>query len=164
MSAFLKSIQAASVNRTACRLKKKKHTALLRPHCVSIAQGSCSLTGPGLVFSFQPRRMQGSRTDRAFLVPLFINWMEKCIFFQCPASLQSRGETRPTGTTPHRCQQRSCTSPAKAGQSPPAWRQHHPTPAGLAPRTYPHPELMRLIVLVLSAWKMYRLNGQDKRT
>lgn len=62
-------------------LKKKKHAALLRPHCVSIAQGSRSLTGPGLVFSFQPRRMQGSRTDRAFLVPLFINWMEKCLAY-----------------------------------------------------------------------------------
>lgn len=86
------------------------------------------------------------------------------IFFKFFISLQSRGEIPPTGTTPHRCQQWSCVSPAKAGQAAPVWKQHHPTPAGLASRTNPHPELMRLIALVLPAWKMYRLNGQDKRT
>lgn len=55
-------------------------------------------------------------------------------------------------------------SPAKAGQAPLAWRQHHPTLAELAPHTNPYPGFMRLIFLVLSAWKMSRLNGQDKRT
>lgn len=155
MSAFLKSIRAASLSRTACRLKKSTQ------HFSDLTAWQLHLNRTGklwprrtrLVFSFQPGGMKESRTDRAFLVPLFINWMEKCLayFFKLSASLRRRGETRPTSTTPHRCQhqQQSCVSPAKAG---------------LDPCTYPHPELMRLTVLVLSAWKMDRLNRQDKKT
>lgn len=120
-----------------------------------------------LVFSFQPGGMQESRTDRAFLVPLFINYMEKCLAYFLSFLPAFGAEERLVPPAPPLIAASSSPAHPQPRQSRlllPAWRQRRPTLAGLAPLTYPHPEVMRLIVLVLSAWKMYRLNGQDKRT
>lgn len=108
MSAFLKSIQAASVNRAACRPKKSMQcfSALTnwQLHLNHMGRPWPHRTWP--VFPFQPGAMQGSRTGKSFLVMLFINWMGKCPpYFKLSACLQRRGETCSISATPHQGQQ-----------------------------------------------------------
>lgn len=79
------------------------------------------------------------------------------IFFKFSSSFWNRGETHPSWLP---AVVLNVPGQGRAGSS----RIEAAALAGLTPHTYAHPELAMLTVFFFSAWKMYRLNGQDKRT
>lgn len=98
MSAFLKSIQAASVNRAACRLKEKKKKACrasqtsLPGSCISITQGGRGLTGPGW---FSPSREEG-RVRHFWCCYSLIAWENAHhIFLSFPPAFRAEGRPVP---------------------------------------------------------------------